>query len=88
MVCEDEDSVRRLTVLQLRDAGYTVFEAENGEQALSMATETQTPIDLLLTDVIMPQMGGQTLSQELSAVYPTLKTLFVSGLARLSHENR
>jgi PAS domain S-box-containing protein len=79
LVCEDEDSVRRLTVLQLRDAGYTVFEAENGEQALSMAAETQTPIDLLLTDVIMPQMGGQTLSQELSAVYPTLKTLFVSG---------
>ena len=79
LVCEDEDSVRRLTVLQLRDAGYNVFEAENGEEALRQAAETEKTIDLLVTDVIMPQMGGQTLSRELSEAYPGLKTLFISG---------
>ncbi len=79
LVCEDEDGVRRLTVLQLREAGYTVIEAENGAQALSQAAEIDTPIDLLVTDVIMPLMDGKTLSEELTASYPGLKTLFVSG---------
>jgi|GEM_PF-6452053 len=79
LVCEDEDSVRRLTVLQLRDAGYTVIEAENGDQALRQAAEADIPIDLLVTDVIMPHLGGEVLSEELSKAHPGLKTLFVSG---------
>jgi CheY-like chemotaxis protein len=79
LVCEDEDSVRRMTVLQLRDAGYGVLEAENGKQALSLAEDLGQDIDLLVTDVIMPQMGGQDLSRELAAAMPNLKTLFVSG---------
>jgi len=79
LVCEDEDSVRRLTVLQLREAGYTTIEAENGDQALSRAAKIDLPIDLLVTDVIMPLMDGKTLSEELTASYPGLKTLFVSG---------
>jgi PAS domain S-box-containing protein len=79
MVCEDEDSVRRLTVLQLREAGYTVLEAENGDQALRLVEEFDLPVDLLVTDVIMPYMDGETLSKELLASYPGLKTLFVSG---------
>jgi len=79
LVCEDEDSVRRLTVLQLRDAGYKVIEAENGAQALSQAAELDIPIDLLVTDVIMPLMDGKSLSEELTKSYPGLKTLFVSG---------
>jgi PAS domain S-box-containing protein len=79
LVCEDEDTVRRLTVLQLREAGYTVIEAENGDQALRLAQEADLPLDLLLTDVIMPFMDGKTLSQELLLAHPSLKTLFVSG---------
>jgi PAS domain S-box-containing protein len=79
LVCEDEDSVRRLTVVQLREAGYTVIEAENGEQALSQAAEMDIPVDLLVTDVIMPLMDGKTLSEQLTASHPGLKTLFVSG---------
>jgi PAS domain S-box-containing protein len=79
LVCEDEDSVRRLAVLQLRDAGYRVIEAENGEQALGAAAEAAGPVDLLVTDVIMPHMDGRTLSQELARTFPALKTLFVSG---------
>jgi len=79
LLCEDEDSVRRLAVLQLRDAGYSVMEAENGDQALSQIAEADVPFDLLVTDVIMPHMDGRTLSRELEAEYPGLKTLFISG---------
>ncbi|MCK9995502.1 MAG: response regulator [Candidatus Krumholzibacteria bacterium] len=79
LVCEDEDSVRRLTVIQLREAGYTVIEAENGARALKQTAEIDIPVDLLVTDVIMPFMDGKTLSEELTGSYPNLKTLFVSG---------
>jgi len=79
LVCEDEDSVRRLTVLQLREAGYLVIEAENGDHALRQAAEIGQTVDLLVTDVIMPYMDGKTLSQELAGSLPGLKTLYVSG---------
>ena len=79
LVCEDEDGVRRLAVLQLREAGYTVIEAENGDQALRRIAENDIPIDLLITDVIMPYLDGKSLSEELTASRPGLKTLFVSG---------
>jgi DNA-binding NtrC family response regulator len=79
LVCEDEDGIRRLTVLQLREAGYTVIEAENGDQALRLASEVGAPLDLLITDVIMPYMDGKTLSEKLTASCPGLKTLFISG---------
>jgi PAS domain S-box-containing protein len=79
LVCEDEDGVRRLTVLQLREAGYTVIEADNGDQALRLAAEADRPVDLLVTDVIMPHMDGKTLSRDLATISPGLKTLFVSG---------
>jgi len=79
LVCEDEDSVRRLTVLQLREAGYLVIEAENGDQALRQAADAGHKVDLLVTDVIMPFMDGKTLSRELGVSHPALKTLYVSG---------
>ncbi len=79
LVCEDEDGVRRLTVLQLREAGYTVIEAENGDQALRQVAEVDIPVDMLVTDVIMPYMDGKTLSEELTLAHPGMKTLFVSG---------
>jgi PAS domain S-box-containing protein len=79
LVCEDEDSVRRLTVLQLREAGYQVIEAENGDQALRLAGEAGQTVDLLVTDVIMPYMDGRTLARELAVANPDLKSLFVSG---------
>ena len=79
LVCEDKDSVRRLTVLQLRDAGYSVIEAENGDQAMRLAAEADGSVDLLVTDVIMPYMDGQTLSRELGESHSDLKTLYVSG---------
>ena len=79
LVCEDEESVRRLTVLQLKEAGYRVLAAGHGEEALELARSSARPIDLLVTDVIMPHMNGRELSDILTAGSPRLKTLFVSG---------
>ena len=79
LVCEDEESVRRLTVLQLKEAGYRVLAAAHGEEALDLARSSARPVDLLVTDVIMPNMNGRELSDILTAGAPALKTLFVSG---------
>ena len=61
MVVEDEDMVRSLVVRILRRAGYEVISAANGEEALSLSASHGDPISLVLTDVVMPKMGGQKL---------------------------
>ena len=79
LLVEDEDSVRNLTRRVLRKHGYTVIEAAGGKQALEICREYPGEIHLLLTDVIMPRMGGKELSEELIRRYPDMKVLFVSG---------
>jgi CheY-like chemotaxis protein len=79
LLAEDEDSVRSLVARVLRGQGYTVLEADNGVEALRVAREYAGPIDLLLTDVVMPQLGGKALAVQLAAVRPGIKTLFMSG---------
>ncbi len=79
LVCEDDRMVRHLAAHLLRDAGYTVIEAENGAQALHLAAEHGGPIHLLVTDVIMPDMNGAKLAEALTAARPEVRTLFVSG---------
>ena len=80
LLVEDEPSVRELTARVLRQQGYTVFEATNGDEALRLAQEqVQGKIHLLLTDLVMPQMGGKALARRLLSVQPTLKVLFISG---------
>ncbi len=78
LVVEDEESIRRLMVSVLRGAGYTVLEASNGHDAL-LKTEAIGHIDLLVTDVVMPQMGGKDLALRLSDRYGALKILYISG---------
>ena len=58
LVAEDEDGVRSLTREVLEKYGYTVLEAANGEEALKVAERHHGPLDLLLSDVVMPRMGG------------------------------
>ena len=79
LLCEDDESVRRLTEQFLQAAGYTVLVAARGSVALARAAEYQGAIDLLVTDVIMPDMNGRKLAEALTTSRPDLRTLFISG---------
>ncbi|MEW5957487.1 MAG: PAS domain S-box protein [Chloroflexota bacterium] len=79
LLVEDEESVRTLARRILEMSGYTVLEAEHGGEALLLDAHRQGPIHLLLTDVIMPHMGGQELAERLVALHPEMKVLYVSG---------
>jgi two-component system, cell cycle sensor histidine kinase and response regulator CckA len=76
---EDEPLVRGLTVRILQDLGYRVLEAANGHEALNVARQHTGPIDLLLTDVVMPQMSGKALASQLKRIRPEIRVLFTSG---------
>jgi CheY-like chemotaxis protein len=79
LVAEDEDGVRSLTREVLEKYGYTVLEAANGEEALKVAEQHEGQLDLLLSDVVMPRMGGPELAQALLAKRPSVKVLYMSG---------
>ncbi len=79
LVVEDEEIVRQLVCDVLERQGYRVLCSANGSEALQMTAELKGEIDLLLTDVIMPQMNGHELAGLLSAQRPELKVLYVSG---------
>ncbi|MEP7228573.1 MAG: response regulator, partial [Gemmatimonadales bacterium] len=79
LVVEDEDGVRELLWKVLTDHGHTVLEARHGRDALSVASGYDHPIQLLLTDVVMPEMGAGQLVDELLAKRPELKVLYISG---------
>ncbi|MCH9003065.1 MAG: response regulator [Planctomycetes bacterium] len=81
LVCEDEPSVRKVTSQILRNAGYLVLEAKDGNQALEMVRAARQPIDVLVTDLVMPGMNGQELSEQARSASPHLQTVFVSGYA-------
>jgi len=79
LVVEDEPAGRELAARVLRTLGYTVLEATNGEEALHVATAYTGVVQLLLADVVMPQMGGKVLAARLAEAYPGSKVLFMSG---------
>ena len=79
LLVEDEEMVRNLTRRILEVCGYAVIEARNGIEALKYCEETGFKIDLLMTDVVMPQMDGRELSEKVAAVNPKIQTLFTSG---------
>ncbi len=81
LLAEDEPAVRQSTREFLGLNGYIVLEAKNGTDALAIAREYKGPIHLMITDVVMPQMGGARLAGELAAERPEMKVLFVSGYA-------
>ena len=79
LLVEDEPSVRRLVSQMLQLTGYTVLEASNGPEALGLMDQVGQPVDLLLTDIVMPSMSGGTLAQHLSRRHPKMRVLFTSG---------
>jgi PAS domain S-box-containing protein len=79
LVVEDEDQVREPTVRVLAKRGYEVLSARNGLDALGIVRARTEPIHLLLTDVVMPQMSGQELAQEVTRLRPGTRVLFMSG---------
>jgi CheY-like chemotaxis protein len=82
LVVEDERPVREVVCRALTADGYTVLEAENGEAALVAASKHNAPIHLVITDIVMPEMGGTDLSAHLRRWYPSMRILFISGYAR------
>ena len=81
LLVEDEAAVRQSAREFLTLKGYVVLEAKNGEDALHVARDYVGPIDLMITDVVMPHMGGAKLAGQLAAERPRMKVLFVSGYA-------
>jgi two-component system cell cycle sensor histidine kinase/response regulator CckA len=79
LLVEDEDSVRKLARRVLESQGYTVLESINGEDALRLAADYGGVIDLLLSDVVMPEMGGRLVAERLVATRPETAVLFMSG---------
>jgi two-component system cell cycle sensor histidine kinase/response regulator CckA len=86
LLVEDEDSLRSLNARGLRSRGYTVVEAENGLEALEKLEEQGGQIDLVVSDVVMPEMDGPTMLKEMRAKNPDIKIIFVSGYAEDAFE--
>ncbi|WP_273760136.1 response regulator [Bartonella sp. ML70XJBT.G] len=82
LLVEDEDAVRMGGVRALQMRGYTVLEAESGVEALAILEENNGKIDIIVSDVVMPEMDGPTLLKEARKNYPDIKFLFVSGYAK------
>jgi CheY-like chemotaxis protein len=81
LLVEDEAQIRTVLHALLRSFGYEILVAENGREALRIAEKHPEAIDLLLTDVVMPQLGGAELFEALSPKRPEMKVLFMSGYA-------
>lgn len=88
LVVEDEEAVCTLVKETLVEAGYKVFVASNGEDALTLISKIRDTIHLLITDVVMPKMGGQTLADRIGYRYPEMQVLFMTGYFDTGIESR
>jgi two-component system cell cycle sensor histidine kinase/response regulator CckA len=79
LLVEDQPGLRRLAVQVLRGAGYDVTPAVDGQVALELLAAGDDPPDLLVTDVVMPRLGGVELAQRLAGTHPGVPVLFMTG---------
>lgn len=87
LLVEDEDAVRMFSSRALRDKGYRIIEASNGESALEFIQKNASIIDLVITDVVMPKMDGPTLMEHIKEFNPKMKIIFISGYTEDSFRN-
>ena len=83
LVVEDENSIRYIMARTLRECGYTVLEAAGGPQALEILQEQSAPVNLIIADVVMPQMSGRELAERVLERWPDVPILFTSGYTGL-----
>lgn len=88
LVVEDEESVRELVVEMLNSTGYKVIEAHNGKNAIEKYSSHRDEINLILTDVVMPEMNGKKLIENLSHFSEKTKVLFMSGYTDNAIDNQ
>jgi CheY-like chemotaxis protein len=79
LLVEDDDAVRHVAARILRDTGYTVLETRRPSEALNMCAGGKLAVDLLLTDIVMPETSGPKLAEQLSALYPGIRVVYMSG---------
>jgi two-component system, chemotaxis family, CheB/CheR fusion protein len=79
LLVEDEDMVRQFARKVLEGSGYKVLESRNGREGLALCEAHQSPIDLLVTDVVMPELGGRELAESALKLRPGMKVMFMSG---------
>jgi CheY-like chemotaxis protein len=79
LLVEDEPGILRITATMLEKAGYTVLPALTPGEAMRLARECRSEIDLLITDVILPEMNGRELARSVQALHPRIQRLFMSG---------
>jgi len=84
LLVEDEESVRAFSARALKATGYEVFEANDGEEALEVLADLDYQVDLIISDVVMPEMDGPTMLKVIRDKMPNLKIIFVSGYAEES----
>ena len=88
LLVEDDEGVRSVARRLLRDHGYTVLDAPRGDEALAVEAQYSGPIDLLLTDVVMPGLSGKDLADHLTARRPSLKVVYMSGYTETAVTHR
>lgn len=88
LLVEDEDAVRLFSARALRSKGYEVIEASNGTEALECIQEMEEKVDLIITDVVMPQMDGPTFINKLSEIQEDTKVIFISGYTEDTFRDR
>jgi CheY-like chemotaxis protein len=81
LLVEDSDSVRAVVAKMLEEGGLTVLQASGGEEALAFARRGDAPIDLLLTDIVMPEVSGVELADRMERERPDVRILFMTGYA-------
>jgi CheY-like chemotaxis protein len=88
LLVEDDESLRRMTLNMLERHGYRVLSASGGQEALAFCRSVHGAIDLVLSDMVMPQMGGDQLAIELRRLYPGMKIIFMSGYSEHAAVNQ